>query len=800
MLKTVLSMLVILPLLALAAGPASIKTSDDSNFQIRVPESVPFGDFTPHGYIDNPHHSMIFNRSGVIRSYPPLGFGFWKREFSGSYAAGPRGHVNYLSLLQMSVNMDGKSLATTKDFKEQDIDVVSACHTKHVMSYDWTYKQMDFSFTYYLADENALVCLVSIRNLSGRDRKITLHSSTIYGDWELEWWGSNGLSQKFIEEKNASVQKIWAYGDVFIMGSDWQAQAAKATGDRETWETWIRENDMSWSKECNIKGKGPLYSTHSFQVLLPPKSVRHGMIVLCRGKNEDWTLNTYDRIQKKASAILQDQLARDDKFWSQCPQLGGDWPEAWRHGWVYDWETLRMNVRPPIGIFKHPWDAMQVHSPRLVLGETALDMFTMSYADPQLAAEVIFGTFADAIAPNVPCVREDGSVNMIGADGSECGTAPMWGFPYHVIRSVYIATGDSTWINNLYPYLKRYIQWWMQNRTDQEGWFHCNNSWESGQDGSRRFLVEGEGDPATFVRTVDVEASMAEAMQNMTTFAGIAGVPEDIAYWQELAQERVRHTHSMFVDGWFRDIDGRNGQPILFDNFYDPIMLAPLTCNVATEEQIRDIKPKISYIAENLLWLQWPPGVMAFTEAAWTADAQAFAARAIRQIADRIYARTDSRDLLFSDKNDPFAYRIPGIANEFWPLKERPAGSENYGWGAILPLFIIRNIIGFREKDESVFYLAPCLPQDYLQPGRSYEISNLKYRKNSFDLSYNIHKDGQITAQIRMHALENRSVRILQADGTELIKTRNRQQPGRIEFSVRNGERYLVEIIHSCPK
>ena len=39
------------------------------------------------------------------------------------------------------------------------------------------------------------------------------------------------------------------------------------------------------------------------------------------------------------------------------------------------------------------------------------------------------------------------------------------------------------------------------------------------------------------------------------------------------------------------------------------------------------------------------------------------------------------------------------MANEFWPVDFRPPGGENYGWGAILPMFIIRNIIGFHESD-----------------------------------------------------------------------------------------------------
>jgi len=170
------------------------------DYQLRLPASFPPGHYTPHGYIDNPHHSMVLNRSGVIRSYPPLGFGFWKREFRGSYAEGPRGHLNYISLLQTSIHLDGTSLVTSKDFKDHGIDLYSAYHSKHLISYDWTYQGVEFSLKYFLAEENALVCLIDFKNLSDSDKEITLHSTNIYGDWELKWWGSNGLSQEFIEQ------------------------------------------------------------------------------------------------------------------------------------------------------------------------------------------------------------------------------------------------------------------------------------------------------------------------------------------------------------------------------------------------------------------------------------------------------------------------------------------------------------------------------------------------------------------------------------------------------------------------
>ena len=88
---------------------------------------------------------------------------------------------------------------------------------------------------------------------------------------------------------------------------------------------------------------------------------------------------------------LRLKYGEDAAFWNTAPRLEGDWPKHWKHGWVYDLETLRMMVRRPIGIYKHPWDAMQIQAPRTVLAETSIDMWALSYADPDAAKEVLLG-------------------------------------------------------------------------------------------------------------------------------------------------------------------------------------------------------------------------------------------------------------------------------------------------------------------------------------------------------------------------------------------------------------------------
>src|SRR6266536_2701034 len=77
---------------------------------------------------------------------------------------------------------------------------------------------------------------------------------------------------------------------------------------------------------------------------------------------------------------------------------------------------LRMVIRLSVGMLSRPFDGMQIQAPRLVLAEAAMDMLFFSYADPVLAAEVILGHFESAPRPNLPCMREDGSYNMVADD------------------------------------------------------------------------------------------------------------------------------------------------------------------------------------------------------------------------------------------------------------------------------------------------------------------------------------------------------------------------------------------------
>lgn len=774
--------------------PLSIAPPNNDSTYLFFPSSH----YTPFGYLDNPYHSMIFNRSGLIRSIPPLGFGYWRTDFKGSYAEGPRDHQNYLSLLQIGLTIDGHSFASTEDFSNARIELYSAYHSKNIFSYDFNYANIKVSIKYFLFRENSLVCIVDLHNSGRHDKNVIVNGTHIYKIGNVKWWGSNGIVSNYSAQTDAIISKIWAYGDCFIFGSDQNCVAYASTQSESQWKHWLKLGIESSIKSTMLIGKGPMYALLKYNINVPAKSSRSLFLSLSRGKNEEMVKKEFLKAKANAISAFNNKINEDNKFWSHAVMLSGDWPVTWEHGWVYDFETLRMNVRNPIGIYKHPWDGMQVSSPRVVLGETCMDMMALSYADPNLAKKVLYGTFADAIAPNIPCSREDGSVNMVSADGSECGTAPMWGYPFHIIQSIFASTGDTVWIDSLYPYLKSYIEWWLKYRTDKDGWLHCNNSWESGQDGSKRFIVaeNNEGAVADFVRTVDVEASMAEAMVIMEKFANILGKKQDQKNWKMLSKQRIKNTRAMFIDNWFRDIDARTNKPIILTGYYDVAMLAPLTCGIANEEQTKALKAKFKYFQRGTnSQTQWPPQIFTLCEAAWNGETRDIAADILASIADRVYGRTDSRKIMYY--NSTFSYRIPGVANEFWPVKEIPAGGENYGWGATLPMNILRSIVGFRESNNlhaTEFFLAPMLPYNFMQPNNKYRVDNLFYRDVKFNLLYEVKGSNHLVITLEYKTQTPLSVTVSKREGMKVITQHRINSGQQISFNARNGDIFIVKF------
>lgn len=808
------------------AGVTSENGKEQSGYENRDKDlysHFPGGKYTPNGYLTNQYHTAALNRSGVLRSVPPLGFGFWARPLPWPYGGAEFGfglsrHRNYLSLLHLAVNIDDKMFYRHEDFENNNIDLYSSYHTQNMMSYDFVYDGLIFKAMYFQVDEHSLVCIMEIKNTSVAKKEITIHASNIYGDIYKGYWGCDGIVSSYDKQQDISISKFFADGDMFVLGADKKALSYKATINDSVWNKWLAKNDISDKNEkltsLRIKKKntevgkslGHINSMLSYQYDIEPGKLETFTFVLTRGVKGDETINRYRDAMNRSRSVLLEKLEADKRFYKNTPFLTGAWSEDWKNGFIYHLETIRMNIHPPVGIYNHHWDGMQVHTPRVVLGESAIDAMCMSYADMELAKDVILGTFEDAVDDNIPCSREDGSLNLVCGNGKETGTAPIWGLPFHVIHSFYLRDNDAEWIKKLYPHMKSYIEWWLKNRTDDEGWFHCACSWESGQDGSKRFLVGDVAESAENIRTVDIEAAMAHAIKSMVLFAEVAGETGDIKYWKDMADLRIGRTRDMFVDGRFRDFDARSGKPIILGNYYSVMMLSPISFGIASKQQMENSTEIFDYFSENYrFWLEWPSFLFPFTEAAWNVGRRELLSDILANSGNSIFPGTNSKTPLYVKPKDApglspkFSYRLPGVAAEWWPYKrgdQWAGGCENYGWGATFPTLLIRNMIGFRESLEpqtDQFQLAPALSKIMFEEGKTYGISNLSYRDIKIDINYQLRANNEINVQLSCKSQERIKLLVSDEEG-KVLKTSDSSNDVSIDFNARNFDLYTVTV------
>ena len=176
---------------------------------------------------------------------------------------------------------------------------------------------------------------------------------------------------------------------------------------------------------------------------------------------------------------------------------------------------------------------------------------------PHLPSAPFSVCFVTRPAPNVPCVFEDGAYNMLAADGSRCGTSPAWCLPFLNLELVYLRTLDRAWLEQLYPYLAAYVEWWLEHRTDADGWLVYKCTWESGEDGNPRLDPSGSGDAdiSHRVRPVELQATLAHAAGVLAFFAAELGRRDDRARWRRLERAFRRRTRQLFDpdSGRYRD-------------------------------------------------------------------------------------------------------------------------------------------------------------------------------------------------------------------------------------------------------
>ena len=658
----------------------------------------PVDDYTPYGYLDLPGHTARLRPLGVLRSWE-AGLRWHVPAYAGGYGGRRETYRAGVRLV-----LDG-TLALA-----ELAGATSPYHSRGLLTQVLRTPRGELRLEHHAVGEHAFRGAVTATG--GSLERLGLHVAyerllRAGGDW-----GESGLVGRSMD--GLLVLQGFEDGEAIVL---WVSHGASGPGapsvrgitaDEAESLAWVRTGAPGPVLAGFVTALGDDSDQAALHAVVDlPTDTRGLEWILARGRTLGDARANLDRARASATSERARILHADDGFWSGAPRLLGDWPPHWRRGLVYDLETIRMMVRPPIGIYRHAWDGMQLQSPRVVLAETAMDALVLGWADAGMAQELLLGTFLDAPEPNVPCSREDGSRNMVAADGTVCGTSPAWGLPLLVAAILYAMAPDDDWVRRLYPPLARYLRWWLAERRDPAGFAVYACSWESGQDLSARFGDQplGGGHPIRHIRAVDLEAALAQGCEVLAGFAERLTLPGDAAGWRVEAAAAAGRLAQLWDGAHWTDVDATTGAPTGVD---DVMLATPLALGVAPVDQLARAAegPWLGSLVGDVP--VWPMFAWTGSEALLAAGRNDEAGRLVHAVIDRAYGFRDARH---ADPSLP----LPGICAEYWPADGR-GGGEGYGWGAFTTHLLLSVMVGIRHTSDGVA-MTPWLPDAWRTPG-----------------------------------------------------------------------------------
>ena len=718
----------------------------------------PEGDYTPFGYLANPYHrarTYADVDAGLVRSSDDIvGFGWVEPT-----ARKPTLEAGFA----VALRWNGRTYQTRSDFAR--LGYRSAHHSSQLFSFDWELDAVRGSFKIALAGRDALVARVTLENsgLLPQDIELILVSRvwSREGTWSLT--EASGAWQLFNQRLNGTYEFATAGFPVRSLArSDLDDLASSLLAD------------------------GHAAAGYSLSTRLEAGQTVAMGLGLSRG-----CLDKAPALANVAGAICEARKRSDDEFYEGSAQPVGDWPDAWKRGWVYDLETTRACVFTAGGIFGDEWLSWMQTWPRVVLAEGSLDAARFSYAAPARALALLETLFRDAPAPNIPCVFQGGEPNMVAKDGTICGTSPAWCLPFHNIRLLYFRTLDRSWLRHILPGLASYLQYWLDERTDEAGWAVYKCTWEAGEDCTPRLDPAGEGDEVVsrYVRPVELQAMMSYSARILAELATEVDDNATASLWTEVATDFAARTQQLWDvrTGRFRDWDKRakaflqaTDQPTYWQTDpirFSPLSLTPLVGGIANAEQIGRLRSEIEFY-DAAPWCFWPSWSYVIAECATTSGWHDVAGRFATRIVDRVYRSNDRRNL--ADSPRP----TPGTSPEFWPLDLAEFnGSDGYGWGATTTSLWVRQIFGFLDdfsSKETAFTLVPNLPTEWLQIGRQFGIVRLPYRGKRLNVVYRV---GEVTLEAVVQA-DYGTVAYVTGDDGLAIDRRHDPRSGETTFAV----------------
>ncbi|MCC7367527.1 MAG: hypothetical protein IT306_03840 [Chloroflexi bacterium] len=725
----------------------------------------PADDYTPHGYLANPHavaHSWSDGEGGCLRSSRThLGVG-WQLPWALQAKASAD--------LVVALECRGERIVSRADFSA--CDVFSPHHSATLLTLRWQAFGRTWDASYVQVDADRLGLELVSSALPGEpDGPVS--------DPVVLTVGVVGWRQPGGDSPAPAVRRdgLLSLGEPF---GGWRLDVGDAlvtTADgRILLQHPETDEDAGWLT-LGLTDRAAAAAS----VLLPPGDsivrASAARVALQADANAP-AFDPSDIVQAVARA-----RRADDRFWSKAARLVGDWPHHWRRGWVYDIETTRMCMIPAGGVFTDVWPAWMIQWPRAVVAEGTLDVARLAYADPALALRAALSLFRDTTADNIPCIFQYGEPNMVAADGGVCGTSPAWCVPFYNLELLYRRTLDRAWLAAIYPHLARYLSWWLRERTDADGWAVYKCTWEAGEDDTPRLDPERRGDNVVseYVRPVELQATKALSAGVLARFASALGQSDEVARWERVQSDFAERTGQLWDDeaGRFRDWDRRRAgflQPASAGetNYwgidpcrYSALAFTPVLAGLATGAQARALGRELEAYGGPpwTLWASWSYVVL---EAACQLSQSAWAGTIAAGIVDRVYRELDARQI------DAPSHPTPGVAREYWPLDlDTWASCEGYGWGANTATLLMRQIVGFREGPLETdptpgapgwrapvlrFSLAPQLPDDLLVPGAVYKVVNLPYRGAQLSIGYRVERaatdaePAQLTALVAAEA------------------------------------------------
>ena len=165
------------------------------------------------------------------------------------------------------------------------------------------------------------------------------------------------------------------------------------------------------------------------------------------------------------------------------------------------------------------------------------------------------------------------------------------------IWEIYKKTQDTTFLNEMYPKLVKYHNWWYVFRDyDKDGLCEYGSTdgsliaakWESGMDNAIRFdnckIVEGS-DYSINTESIDLNSYLAKEKEYLSKMAKVLKLSEHSKWEQEFntLSDRIRNNFYDKKSGYFYDIDRENGE--FLNNALGPEGWTPIWCKIATKEQ-----------------------------------------------------------------------------------------------------------------------------------------------------------------------------------------------------------------------